>query len=88
MFVPYPSIALVQPSVATSQDAVKESPFSAMIPPTFMASAISGAGVFSPVGVQTQQATNEKTSQSAEGMDAAELTLQGEAMLKCSCMKE
>lgn len=90
----YPTIALVQASVATSQDAVKESPFSAMIPPTgnipgsFMASAIPGAGVFNPVAVQTQQATNEKTAQSAEGMDAAELTLQGEAMLKCSCIKE
>uniref|UniRef100_A0A3Q1GFZ9 SR-related CTD associated factor 8 n=1 Tax=Acanthochromis polyacanthus TaxID=80966 RepID=A0A3Q1GFZ9_9TELE len=76
--------SLVQPSVPSSQDAVKESPFSAMIPPTsaipgsFMPSAIPGAGVFNPVGVQTQQATNEKTPQSAEGMDAAaELTLQG-----------
>ncbi|KAK2826262.1 hypothetical protein Q5P01_020476 [Channa striata] len=76
--------SLVQPTVASSQDAVKESPFSAMIPPTstipgsFMPSAIPGASVFNPVGVQTQQ---EKTVQSAEGMDAAaaaaELTLQG-----------
>lgn len=54
-----------------------------------MASAIPGAGVFNPVGVQTQQATNEKTAQSAEGMDAAaELTLQGEAMLTCSYFEE
>ncbi|XP_056249837.1 SR-related and CTD-associated factor 8 isoform X1 [Seriola aureovittata] len=75
--------SLVQPSVASNQEAVKESPFSAMIPPTstipgsFMPSAIPGAGVFNPVGVQTQ-ATNEKTAQSAEGLDAAaELTLQG-----------
>ncbi|XP_045918466.1 SR-related and CTD-associated factor 8 isoform X1 [Micropterus dolomieu] len=74
--------SLVQSS--TSQEAVKESPFSAMIPPTstipgsFMASAIPGAGVFNPVGVQTQHATSDKTAQSAEGMDAAaELTLQG-----------
>ncbi|XP_063764443.1 SR-related and CTD-associated factor 8 isoform X2 [Eleginops maclovinus] len=61
--------SLVQPSVANSQDAVKDSPFSAMIPPAgFM------AGVFNPI----QQATNEKPSQSADGMDAAaELTLQG-----------
>uniref|UniRef100_A0A3P8TQL6 SR-related CTD associated factor 8 n=1 Tax=Amphiprion percula TaxID=161767 RepID=A0A3P8TQL6_AMPPE len=79
-----PPPALVQPSVPSSQDAVKESPFSAMIPPTsaipgsFMPSAIPGAGVFNPVGVQTQQAANEKAPQSAEGMDAAaELTLQG-----------
>ncbi|XP_004566574.3 SR-related and CTD-associated factor 8 isoform X2 [Maylandia zebra] len=77
------SASLVQPSVGSSQDAVKDSPFGAMIPPTstipgsFMPSAIPGAGVFNPVGVQTQQAANEKT-QSAEGMDAtAELTLQG-----------
>ncbi|XP_040915862.1 SR-related and CTD-associated factor 8 [Toxotes jaculatrix] len=76
--------SLVQPSVASSQEAVKESPFSAMIPPTstipgsFMPSAIPGAGVFNPVGVQTQQAASEKTAQSAEGLDAAaELTLQG-----------
>lgn len=47
------------------------------------------AGVFNPVGVQAQQGASEKTSQSAEGMDAAaELTLQGEAMLMCSCIKE
>ncbi|XP_047466976.1 SR-related and CTD-associated factor 8 isoform X2 [Mugil cephalus] len=74
--------SLVQPSMASSQD-VKESPFSAMIPPTsipgsFMPTAIPGAGVFNPVGVQTQQSANDKTPQSAEGMDAAaELTLQG-----------
>jgi len=50
-----------------------------------MTSAIPGAGVFNPVGLQAQQATNEKTPQSAEGMDAAaELTLQGERMLTCS----
>ncbi|XP_034381466.1 SR-related and CTD-associated factor 8 isoform X2 [Cyclopterus lumpus] len=70
--------SLVQPSVATGQEAVKESLFSAMIPPT---STIPGgfmAGVFNPVGVHAQQATNEKMSQSADGMDAAaELTLQG-----------
>lgn len=60
-----------------------------MIPPTasipggFMASAIPGAGMFNPVGVQTRQAT-DKTAQSAEGVDAAaELTLQGEALLTC-----
>ncbi|XP_055361888.1 SR-related and CTD-associated factor 8 isoform X2 [Betta splendens] len=84
--------SLVQPTVASSQEAVKESPFNAMIPPTntiagsFMPSAIPGASVFSPVGVQTQQATNDKAVQSTEGMDAAaaaaaavaaELTLQG-----------
>lgn len=77
----------MQPSVGTGQEAVKESPFGAMIPPT----AIPGfmAGVFNPVAVQTQQAVNEKSLQSADGMDAAaELTLQGEATLTCSCMKE
>lgn len=86
LFLP---VALVQPSVGSSQDAVKDSPFGAMIPPTstipgsFMPSAIPGAGVFNPVGVQTQQAANEKT-QSAEGMDAtAELTLQGDTSLMC-----
>ncbi|XP_010729572.3 SR-related and CTD-associated factor 8 isoform X3 [Larimichthys crocea] len=69
--------SLVQPSVATSQDAVKDSPFGAMIPPTstipgsFMASAIPGASMFNPVGVQAQQATNEKSGQSAEGMQNA-----------------
>ncbi|KAG7509695.1 SCAF8 isoform X1 [Solea senegalensis] len=75
--------SLVQPSLANSQEAVKESPFSAMIPPTstipgsFMPSAIPGAGVFNPVGVQPQQVGHEKTAQSADGLDAAELTLQG-----------
>ncbi|XP_053192083.1 SR-related and CTD-associated factor 8 isoform X1 [Scomber japonicus] len=77
------SATSLQPSVASGQEAVKESPFSAMIPPTsipgsFMPSAIPGAGVFNPVGMQTQQAGNEKMPQSADGMDAAaELTLQG-----------
>lgn len=77
--------ALVQPSVATSQEAVKDSPFGTMIPPTtihsgFMASAIPGAGMFNPVGVQPHQATPDKTS--SEGVDtAAELTLQGEEVL-------
>lgn len=58
-----------------------------MIPPTstipgsFMTSAIPGAGVFNPVGVQTQQAANDKTPQVSEGMDAAaEITLQGREM--------
>ncbi|XP_068195457.1 SR-related and CTD-associated factor 8 isoform X2 [Antennarius striatus] len=76
--------SLVQPSVATSQDVIKESPFGSMIPPTstipggFMASAIPGTAMFNPVGVPTQQATNEKTAQSADGMEAAaELTRQG-----------
>ncbi|CAG09877.1 unnamed protein product, partial [Tetraodon nigroviridis] len=75
--------ALGQPPVAASPDVVKESPFGAMIPPTttlpgsFMASAIPGAGMFNPVGVQNQQATSDKTAPSAEGVDAAELTLQG-----------
>lgn len=47
-----------------------------------MPSAIPGASVFNPVGIQTQQATSEKMPQSADGMDAAaELTLQGETML-------
>ncbi|XP_069007999.1 SR-related and CTD-associated factor 8-like isoform X2 [Embiotoca jacksoni] len=71
-------------TLASSQDAVKDSPFSAMIPPTsalpgsFMSSAIAGAGVFNPVGVHSQQAPNDKTPQSVDGMDAAaELTLQG-----------
>ncbi|XP_035023861.2 SR-related and CTD-associated factor 8 isoform X2 [Hippoglossus stenolepis] len=75
--------SLLQPSVATGQDAVKDSLFGAMIPQTstipgsFMPSALPGAGVFNPVGVQTQ-ISHEKTGQSAEGLDAAaELTLQG-----------
>ncbi|XP_074548082.1 SR-related and CTD-associated factor 8 [Halichoeres trimaculatus] len=78
------SASALQTSVATSQESMKDSPFSAMIPPTstipgsFMTSAIPGAGVFNPVGVQTQQAANDKSAQSVEGMEAAaELTLQG-----------
>lgn len=79
---------MVQPSVPTSQEAVKESPFGAMIPPTttipgnFMASAIPGAGMFNPMGIQAQQSASDKPAQSAEGVDAtAELTLQGEQFL-------
>lgn len=54
-----------------------------------MASAIPGAGMFNPVGVQPQQAMTDKTAQSAEGVDAAaELTLQGEAMLACYYVKD
>lgn len=76
----FSSIALVQPSVLNSQDAVKDSPFSAMIPP---------AGFMASMFHQVQQATNEKPMQSADGMDAAaELTLQGEQMLMCSSMRE
>lgn len=68
--------SLVQPSVASSQDPVMP-PVSA-IPGSFLPSAIPGAGVFNPVGVQTQQANNDKIPPPAEGMDtAAELTLQG-----------
>lgn len=69
-------VALVQPSVASNQDAVM--PPVSTIPGSFLPSAIPGAGVFNPVGVKTQQANNDKIPQSAEGMDtAAELTLQG-----------
>lgn len=86
VFSPFSSLptALVQPSVAASQDVTKDSPFGAMIPPTttlpgsFMASAIPGAGLFNPVGVQSQQAGGDKSAPSADGVDAAELTLQGE----------
>lgn len=86
--------ALVQPPVATSQEAVKESPFGTMIPPTttipgsFMASAIPGPGMFNPVGVQPQQATADKTAQSADGVDAAaELALQGNAIIAFVLLK-
>ncbi|XP_014864177.1 PREDICTED: protein SCAF8 isoform X2 [Poecilia mexicana] len=68
--------SLVQPSVASNQDAVM--PPTSTIPGSFLPSAIPGAGVFNPVGVQTQQANNDKIPPTAEGMDAAaELTLQG-----------
>uniref|UniRef100_A0A096LWB9 SR-related CTD associated factor 8 n=1 Tax=Poecilia formosa TaxID=48698 RepID=A0A096LWB9_POEFO len=67
--------SLVQPSVASNQDAVM--PPTSTIPGSFLPSAIPGAGVFNPVGVQTQQANNDKIPPTAEGMDAAaELTLQ------------
>ncbi|XP_029316025.1 SR-related and CTD-associated factor 8 [Cottoperca gobio] len=70
--------SLVQPSLANSLETVKESPFSAMIPPTGILPGGFMAGVFNPVGIQTQQVTNDKTLQSADCMDAAaELTLQG-----------
>ncbi|XP_054894144.1 SR-related and CTD-associated factor 8 [Poeciliopsis prolifica] len=68
--------SLVQPSVASNQDAVM--PPTSTIPSSFLPSGIPGAGVFNPVGVQTQQGNNDKIPPSTEGMDAAaELTLQG-----------
>ncbi|XP_054652577.1 SR-related and CTD-associated factor 8 isoform X2 [Dunckerocampus dactyliophorus] len=73
--------SLVQPSVATSQETVKESPFGTMIPTTssipgsFMSSNMPGASVFNAVGVQSQQ---DKLPHSAKGLDGtSELTLQG-----------
>lgn len=74
--------SLVQPSLQTTQENSKDSPFGAMIPPTgtipgsFIPSAMPGAGVFNPVGVQHQQSSTDKTPLSAETMEA-ELTLQG-----------
>ncbi|XP_061824586.2 SR-related and CTD-associated factor 8-like isoform X1 [Nerophis lumbriciformis] len=73
--------SLVQASVATSQEQVKESPFGAMIPTTssipgnFMSSNMPGASMFSAVGVQSQQ---DKLQHSAKILDGTpELTLQG-----------
>ncbi|XP_077405938.1 SR-related and CTD-associated factor 8 [Vanacampus margaritifer] len=75
--------SLVQPPVATSQETVKESPFSAMIPTTssmpggFMPSAIPGANVFNAVGVQSQH-PSDKMPPLAKALDGTpELTLQG-----------
>lgn len=74
----------MQPSLPTTQENSKDSPFGAMIPPTstipgsFMPSAMPGAGVFNPVGAQHQQSSTDKPPQSAETMEAAsEITLQG-----------
>ncbi|CDQ58381.1 unnamed protein product [Oncorhynchus mykiss] len=72
--------SLVQPSMSQAQDSMKDSPYGATVPGSFMPSAIPGQGVFNPLqpGVQTQQGANDKTGQSADGMDAAaELVLQG-----------
>jgi len=80
-------IALVQPSLQTTQENSKDSLFGGMIPPTgtipgsFIPSAMPGAGVFNPVGVQHQQSSTDKTPQSAETMEA-ELTLQGKWVYK------
>ncbi|XP_057715445.1 SR-related and CTD-associated factor 8 isoform X2 [Corythoichthys intestinalis] len=75
--------SLVQPPVSTSQETVKEAPFSAMIPTTtsmpggFMSSTIPGANVFNATGVQSQHST-DKMPPSAKGLDGTpELTLQG-----------
>ncbi|XP_026141110.1 SR-related and CTD-associated factor 8 isoform X2 [Carassius auratus] len=76
--------SLVQPSLPTTQENSKDSPFGAMIPPTstipgsFISSAMPGAGVFNPVGAQHQQSSTDKMPQSAETMEtASEMTLQG-----------
>ncbi len=82
-------IALVQPSLPTSQENSKHSPFGAMIPPTstipgsFIPSAMPGAGIFNPVGAQHQQSSTDKTPQSAETMEtASEITLHGKWVYK------
>uniref|UniRef100_A0A8C7JRU3 SR-related CTD associated factor 8 n=1 Tax=Oncorhynchus kisutch TaxID=8019 RepID=A0A8C7JRU3_ONCKI len=79
MFCPTPA-ALVPASMSQAQDSMKDSPYGATIPGSFMPSALPGQGVFNQLqpGVQTQQAANDKMGQSADGMDAAaELVLQG-----------
>nr|XP_029531071.1 protein SCAF8-like isoform X2 [Oncorhynchus nerka]XP_029531072.1 protein SCAF8-like isoform X2 [Oncorhynchus nerka] len=73
-------ISLVPASMSQAQDSMKDSPYGATIPGSFMPSALPGQGVFNQLqpGVQTQQAANDKMGQSADGMDAAaELVLQG-----------
>ncbi|XP_077395386.1 SR-related and CTD-associated factor 8 isoform X2 [Festucalex cinctus] len=69
--------------VATSQETVKESPFSSMIPTTssmpggFMPSAVPGANAFNAVGVQSQH-TSGKMPPPAKALDGTpELALQG-----------
>ncbi|XP_016112825.1 protein SCAF8-like [Sinocyclocheilus grahami] len=76
--------SLVQPSLPTTQENSKDSPFGAMIPPTstipgsFIPSAMPGAVVFNPVGAQHQQSGADKMPQLAETMEtASEMTLQG-----------
>lgn len=76
--------SLVQPSMPTTQESNKDSPFRSIIPPTstipgsFIPSGMPGAGVFNPAGVQTQQSGTDKTSQSAEALEnTSEMTLQG-----------
>lgn len=79
MFCSTPA-ALVPASMSQAQDSMKDSPYGATIPGSFMPSTLPGQGVFNQLqpGVQTQQAANDKTGQSADGMDAAaELVLQG-----------
>ncbi|XP_061552522.1 SR-related and CTD-associated factor 8 isoform X1 [Phycodurus eques] len=75
--------SLVRPPVATSQETVKEIPFSSMIPTTnsmprgFMSSAVPGPNVFNAVGVQSQH-SSDKMPPSAKCLDGTqELTLQG-----------
>lgn len=74
--------SLVQPSIAVPQESSKDSPFGSMIPPTstipgsFIPPAMPGAGVFNPVGAQSQQSSTDKTSQTAEET-TSEITLQG-----------
>jgi len=67
--------------MAPSQDNVKDSPYGAMVPPaipgSFMPPGLPGTGVFNPVGIPQQTAT-DKGHQSADAMEsAAELALQG-----------
>ncbi len=79
----------MQPSLPASQENSKDSPFGAMIPPTstipgsFIPSAMPGAGIFKPVGLQHQQSCTDKTPQSAETMEtASEITIHGKWVYK------
>lgn len=70
-----------------TQDGNKDSTFGAMLPPTstipasFMPSGMPGA-VFNPVGAQAQQASTDKTTASADSIDAQnEITLHGKCFL-------
>ncbi|XP_057199211.1 SR-related and CTD-associated factor 8 isoform X1 [Triplophysa rosa] len=74
--------SLVQPSIAATQESSKDSLFGSMIPPTstipgsFIPPAMPGAGVFNPVGTQSQHSSSDKTPQAAEET-TSEITLQG-----------
>lgn len=78
----------MQPSIAATQESSKDSPFGSMIPPTssipgsFIPPAMPGAGVFNPVGTQSQQSSSDKTPQTAEETNS-EITLQGMYVYIC-----
>ncbi|KAG9336112.1 hypothetical protein JZ751_002459 [Albula glossodonta] len=81
--IPSVPTSLVQSSLSGAQESSKATPFGALIPPvstipgSFIPSAVPGAAVFNPVGVQPQMAGDKSASSTDSLEPTTEITLQG-----------